>query len=255
MTGRFQGTPVLNPPLVEPEFYSDAALIAFKTPADEVPVPAVQIKTSDGSVADESVPTDGNLATFFTIRKAEGSAKPWLQASYAQPVTIRSLTASIGKNEHGTPVGAALQASDDGKNFRTIATADLDSAAKETISLAPVKAQFFQLTFDQHGPSSEDIAVNEFALHAGNRVNRFEAKAGFRPVPDLYGFASSEKDDASDISKSDIIDLIGKLRSDGTLDWTAPPGRLDDPSHRLLPDWDDKPSSNKGSYGARGRQA
>lgn len=220
VTGKFQNTPILKPAIDEPEFYADAALIAFRTPSDERPMPASQVATSDGPVADAKVLSDENLATSLTIRNREGKDKQWIQARYAEPVTIRSITASVG-----APMSAELQASDDGSNFRTIAAADLDGAAEETLSFAPATARFFRLTFASRAPSGERIAVNEFTLHAGARVNRFEAKAGFRPVQDLYGFASMEADAASTIPKSEVIDLTGKLRPDGTLDWSAPAGR------------------------------
>ena len=61
-------------------------------------------------------------------------------------------------------------------------------------------------------------------LHPGARVNRFEEKAAFNPMPDLYGFATPDVASADALHKSDVIDLTGKMQPDGTLDWTPPPG-------------------------------
>ena len=61
-------------------------------------------------------------------------------------------------------------------------------------------------------------------LHPGARVNHFEEKAAFVPVPDLYGYATPPVSAADAIAKSDVIDLTAKMHADGTLDWTPPPG-------------------------------
>src|SRR6185437_12015922 len=44
-------------------------------------------------------------------------------------------------------------------------------------------------------------------------------------VPDLYEFATPPAGPNDVVNKSDVIDLTSKMRPDGTLDWTPPPGR------------------------------
>ena len=61
-------------------------------------------------------------------------------------------------------------------------------------------------------------------LHPGARVNHFEEKAAFNPMPDLYGFATPDVAAADAIQKVDVIDLTSKMHADGTLDWTPPAG-------------------------------
>ena len=61
-------------------------------------------------------------------------------------------------------------------------------------------------------------------MHPGARVNRFEEKAAFVPVPNLYEYATPKVTPADVIQKSDVINLTDKMRPDGTLDWTPPPG-------------------------------
>ena len=55
-------------------------------------------------------------------------------------------------------------------------------------------------------------------------MNRFEEKAAFTPMPDLYHFATPDVAAADAIPKSDVIDLTSKMHADGTLDWTPPAG-------------------------------
>ncbi len=62
-------------------------------------------------------------------------------------------------------------------------------------------------------------------LHTGARVNRFEEKAGFAALPELYSLATPQVNAKDAIAKSEVIDLTSKMRVDGTLDWTPPPGR------------------------------
>ena len=67
--------------------------------------------------------------------------------------------------------------------------------------------------------------IAELELHTGARVNQFEEKAAFVTLPDIYGSATPEPSDGSAIPVADVIDLTSKMRTDGTLDWTPPPGR------------------------------
>ena len=220
VTGKFQNTPIVNPAIAEPQFYAEAALIAFRTPSDEVVIPAPRISTSDGPIANPSSLADENLTSSIAIANGQTSAHPWIQAAYDHPVTLRSLTVSINAS-----MEAQLQASDDGTTFHNILSTTVDANAQETISFAPLQARYLRLTFHSQEASTTKLNVSEFAPHTGARVNRFEAKAGFRPAPDLYSFATTEADSTADISKTDVINLTGKLDADGTLAWTPPPGR------------------------------
>ncbi|HEX4810832.1 MAG TPA: glycosyl hydrolase [Bryobacteraceae bacterium] len=72
-------------------------------------------------------------------------------------------------------------------------------------------------------PTNYEIA--ELALRSAGRVNRFEEKAAFTPIPDLYQFATPAFEAGAVVSKADVIDLTSKMHPGGTLDWTPPPGR------------------------------
>ena len=74
------------------------------------------------------------------------------------------------------------------------------------------------------GPPPTDYEIAELVLHPGARVNRFEDKAAFTSLPDLYEFATPPVAPADAIAKSEVVDLTAKLRADGTLDWTPPAG-------------------------------
>ena len=60
-------------------------------------------------------------------------------------------------------------------------------------------------------PTTHEIA--ELVLHPGARVNRFEEKAAFNTMPDLYEFATPEVPAADAIQKSDVLDLTSKMHA------------------------------------------
>ena len=73
-------------------------------------------------------------------------------------------------------------------------------------------------------PPPTDHVIAELVLHPGARVNRFEEKAAFNPLPDVYPLATPDFQTQDAIRKGDVVDLTGKMRSDGTLDRTPPEG-------------------------------
>ncbi len=219
VTGKFQNTPAANPPIKEPEFYADSAVLAYPAPATELPLPQPVVTSSSGTV-DVSVLADDNAATSVTIQKAGAGTKPWIQAEFPQQVTVRSVTASIGGV--GRDEEVSLQSSKDGTHFDSIIPIPIGGAPEHTLSFSPATAKYFRLQFSLRASGSNNITVNEFVLHSGARVNRFEEKAGFQQMPDLYSFATPEVATADSIRKSDVIDLTSKMRPDGTLDWTPP---------------------------------
>ncbi len=112
----------------------------------------------------------------------------WIQFEYSQPQRICGL--SIGfvfKNGEERRVMAltspAVEASDDGKEFRFVA--DIPWALAQfpvrTIAFPAVTAKFFRVTFKT--PSKEASAVgariSELAFRSYMPINRFETKAAF----------------------------------------------------------------------------
>jgi alpha-L-rhamnosidase len=255
-TGAFQNEGIHDqqpPPgtLPIPEYYADTVVVAFKRPAQDVPVTAENAKiTASGGSPDFAMLSDGDLEKTTKVPIPAVGQNAWIQYEFAQPQTIRAITfvtpdpGFIEAFLVGTPE-KTLEASDDGTTFRPVATLTGPSSPEHTISFAPVTAKFFRVTFKRTpppplpewaegiDPSSfgvkvppppTDYLITELVLHAGARVNHFEEKAAFVPVEDLYGFATPSTDAQNSISKSDVIDLTSKMSSDGKLDWTPPPG-------------------------------
>src|SRR6185437_8809481 len=140
----------------------------------------------------------------------------------------------------------ALEASDDGQTWRTVAQLPTGDSPETTISFPAATAKYFRITFLRvppppppawaagldpkslginAGPAPTQYEIAELVLHPGARVNHFEEKAAFVTAPDLYDYATPRMDADSVVNKSDVVDLTTHMRPDGTLDWTPPPGR------------------------------
>jgi hypothetical protein len=253
-TGAFQNLPIedvggmFGPPFKAPEYYADAAVIAYKAADTDVSLDSLQPKiTPSSGTIDTAMLSDGDLVKTVSLPAAPTlGEKAWIQYEFAQPQTIRALTIVSGKKDPaeafappGGDTGKALEASDDGQNYRVIVNVPKGGSTEHTLSFAPVTAKYFRVTFKRQMPPPSPFAdmglgeapklpktheISELVLHPGARVNRFEEKAAFNQMPDLYGFATQDYTAQDAIKKSDVINLTDKMRSDGTLDWTPPPG-------------------------------
>ncbi len=74
-------------------------------------------------------------------------------------------------------------------------------------------------------PPVQDVRLQRLMLLPDARVTRFEEKAGFAAAPDYYALATPEAGAGSTIPLSEVVDLTARLKPDGMLDWTPPPGR------------------------------
>ena len=243
-----------------PQFYADGPVVAYKRPASDKPLDLSKAKmTASGGTPDFAVLSDGDLdkPTMVEAPKEVGE-KAWIQWEFPEAVTVRSVT--IGMQELGmfaalsglSAPEKALEASDDGSNFREIARLEgaaagptASNAPQHTIGFPAVTAKYFRVTFKKTTPPAPPAwaegldfsslglpnipkvtgyGVSEVRLSSAAKVSFFEDKAAFVPVADLYGEASARVDAADVVAKGDVIDLTGKMKSDGTLDWTPPAG-------------------------------
>jgi len=240
--GPFQNLPAASSAFAEPQFYADSSVVAYRPEGDAVPEP--KITWSSGTI-DAALLSDGDLVATTALPRAAAGEKAWIQYEFPQPQQICALTIvrrPSGPNDDyfargGSPdSGEALEASDDGGSFRVVATIPKGGSAEHTIAFTAVVAKYFRMTFktmpeagSRTGASAArppaDIALAELVLHSDARVNRFEEKAAFNQMPDLYGFATPDVPPSATLRESDVIDLTGKFHPDGTLDWTPPAGR------------------------------
>jgi hypothetical protein len=229
-----------------PTFYADSAVIAFRVAASDIPSEELKPKiTFSGGELDASILSDGDLNKTTKLPVAPNGGQSWIQYEFPQAQAIRALTFMEIADREAAPGSdqRTLEASDDGQTFRAVADIAGDNDLEHTLSISPVTARFFRVTFKKLPPppppfwASDSNAsspapakplgnylIAELVLHPGARVNRFEEKAGFDILGDLYSLATAPVGSADVIKKDDVIDLTSKMHPDGTLDWTAPEG-------------------------------
>ncbi len=235
-----------------PEFYADAAVVAFRVPAPVAEEAAAAKITASGEGLNPALLSDGDLVNTTQIPIPAMGEKAWIQFEYPMARTIRAVT-FVTKDPNfieevfgGVAIPEKeLEASDDGQTFRKVATLSGGRAPEHTISFEPVTAKYFRVTFKRIPPPpapawaegidpasfgppvqpAKSYQIAELRLLSEPRVNHFEEKAAFVPEPDLYQYASPRVDPSLAVKKSDVIDLTSKMSPDGTLEWEPPAGK------------------------------
>ena len=235
-----------------PEFYADAAVVAYRAPESDVAMSALRPKvTSSGGTFDLAALTDGDLSKPTLLPAARAGERAWIRFEFSQAQTIRGLTFVAGGGGGGRGGGATsnqqLEASDDGRQFRVVTPIP---AGARTIAFDPVTARIFRISIltpqpqqgragtggfggfggGQGGGRAQALAapagtqIAELILH-GAVVNRFQEKAAFSAATNIYAMATPPVPAADAVRKDDVVDLTSNTRADGTLDWTPPAGR------------------------------
>jgi hypothetical protein len=241
-TGPFQGRAVPSAARGAPtEFYRDAVVIAFPTPAAERSPAPPSYQTSAGAL-DLSPFAAADLAKTVSLPLAEGQRSAWIQATYPAPVRLSAVTLAV-------PAGAQVEllASDDGATFRSVVRGVLKAGGnvdhpspQQTLAFAPTSGRVFRLVLSAAPPPPplpgrppargppppppKAFVVAALTFHQGARLHRFEAKAGFEPSIATEDADSPAAPPDAVIPRGQVLDLTSRLRPDGRLEWTPPPG-------------------------------
>lgn len=225
-------------PTPPPEFYADAAVVAFRAPADDRPMTDLQPKvSSSGGSFEVSALTNGDLSQATLLPAATSGERSWIQYEFPQPQTFRGLTfvtAGGGRFGRGGSSNEQLEASDDGSQFRTVSPIP---GGAHTIAFPAVTARFFRISILTPSPQQNQgrgfggsqtaqpgTRIAEFVLE-DSVVNRFQEKAAFSAATNIYSMATPSVPAAETVRKADVVDLTSKMHPDGSLDWTPPAGR------------------------------
>lgn len=251
VAGKFQNVPLpaeggINGPTGEvPEFYADAAVIAYRLPATDKPLASLNPRvTASGGTFSVAELTDGDLGKTTLLPPMEVGQDMWIQYEFETPQTFKALTivgASSGgalAEFNGAPDNRTLRMSDDGTNFRDVAMIKGSTVPQNTIAFAPVTGRFFRIAFKTLAPpfnpfaamfggnaapaKPEGVPIAEIIFHNTDRMDQFEEKAGFSPWKEST--ASFIQPNADAVPLTDVIDLSSKMTADGSLNWTPPPG-------------------------------
>ena len=200
---------------------------------------------ASAAIDDWSCLTDGSFGRTIALpRDPDGWSTAWIEQEFTEPITVRSVVVGLpGPRGFGAapPASAVLQASDDGVTYRDVAELTADAIPARTVSFPAVTARRFRLVLsaasaaDALPPVADGVRrppvlrtvdtfeVSEFALRAGGRVHRAEAKAGFGVVADYFAVPTDPRVDAGWVDAATVVDLTD-LVHDGVLRWEVPPG-------------------------------
>lgn len=236
-----------TPPL--PEFYADAAVLAYKVPDNDVTMSSLKpTVTSSGGKFDLASLTDGDVSTSTLLPYTKPGENAWIQFDFRKPETFQALTI-VGGGSGGIfgfgadPDNRTLEAGDDGTAFHKVIDIPKGGVGQRTITFPPVTARYFRFTWRTPPPQPQislaemlgidnytppkppaGIQVAELNLFKVASINHFEEKAAFDVETDLYKVSTPEVNSGEVIRKADVIDLTSKMKPDGTLEWTPPEG-------------------------------
>lgn len=252
VAGKFQNVPLpaeggLTGPTGEvPDYYADAAVIAYRLPASDKLMTSLNPKvSSSGGTFSVGELTDGDLGKTSLLPPMEVGQDMWIQYEFDIPQTFKALTivgASSGgalAEFNGAPDNRTLRVSDDGVTFRDVAPIKGSTVPQNTLAFPPVTARFFRIAFktlpapfnpfasmfgggNTPPAKPEGVQVAEIVLHTSDRMDQFEEKAGFSPWREHT--KSYLQPNADAIPLIDVMDLTSKMAADGSLNWTPPAG-------------------------------
>lgn len=236
---------------VLPEFYADAAVVAYRAAGGDHVAPAVVLTSSQGAIDGRRL-ADGNLETGVELSVAQQT--PWIEFHYDQPQTIR--TAVLGVASSVVSIGdyfpelmADLEVKDSAGEYRSVAMLTVLYLPEVTVSFPPVTGKTFRFTFHKlkqpilppytpppglnaasymalaYPATGDSIFISELSLETDGRVNEFERKAGFTPWDDYYALDTLKEADNDPISASSVLDLTRLMNKEGVIEWAVPPGR------------------------------
>ena len=228
----------------KPRFYQDALLIAYRLPAADKPFTELnpKVSTSGGSFSLKDL-SDGDLDKKMELPPMAVGEDMWIQYAFETPQTFKAFSV-VGASSsplaefNGAPENRSLKVSDDGTTWREVAKVSGSTVPFNTVAIAPTTAKYWRLCVKTLPPAfnpflammgapttepkPEGVHIAEFVLYNTDRIDQVEDKAGFSPWKETGNIPSNSNADA--ISSNDVIDLTGKMKPDGSLDWDVPAG-------------------------------
>jgi hypothetical protein len=214
-------------------FYKDVAIFAYPAPQGALPpMRELRPEVEPAAAGPAERLWDGDQVTGIDLKKtlsADGRQAE-IVLKFPRPVTARSLSLVTG--EWGIPCKevewAALTADGSFRIVRTFSIPKNGGPLRDLhgVSFDPVTADRFRLRFVDMKPTNNPIELRELEISGEAKIEAWPVKAGFLrgqgqqslPNPAVVTEASQA------VPTGGVIDLTGKLQSDGTLDWEVPPG-------------------------------
>jgi hypothetical protein len=231
-----------------PEYYADAAVVAYRMPEADKSLKKLRPKiTSSGGTFTLDMLTDGDLVTTSLLPAADSGELAWIQFEFRRPQTIHSVSMVGGGNPGRFGFGAdrairTLEKSEDGNTFEKVTDIPAGRIAQNTLTFQPVTARYFRVSVIEPPPvtnpgfpglfgdmpganrAPEGTEIAEIVLYSTPRIHRFEEKAGFATIMDVQGAQTPGSTPEVCIRLEDVMDLSTRMQPDGSLEWTPANG-------------------------------
>jgi len=227
----FDGT--LPQPQTVENFYRDIAVLAFPTLEDDT------VRMSDFSPTPTSSTgapetelhklLDGDTNTTVVLPQPEPDKPSFVRVEFPQPYTARQLVLQMpvvgDQIVHGW-----LQASDDGREFRTIREFDVIPST-QVFNFQAVTSRYFRVFFPTRNADVEQFVISEIELSPRYRIEGIEAKGllvrkisypGPAEFPARAHYPMLPKGAA--IARANVQDLSRRMDHTGRLEWDVPSG-------------------------------
>lgn len=213
----------LPQPLTVRDYYKDIAVLAFPTPPEDNDTQAAlgpTVTTDVPRLPDEEAKFPAGSVVLPKPATGTTRTATW---SFERPFTARSL--AFGFRSADGPADAVLEVSDDGITYRPVVKlpTPAESFSMEHLTTAAfpaVTGRHFRVTVLQGG-RLPNVAFR-LTLHSGDRVDRYENKAGDAPRDSTTAWSARAASPGSLVDPKLMVDLTDRLRPDGTLDWVVP---------------------------------
>jgi len=217
----------LRQPLTILGFYRDIAVLAFPAPTGET----VRMKDF-APAAITSVPgqtstalIDGDTQTVVSLPAPAPGYPTYAQIQFPEPFLARSVKITAGFSMPES--SGVIQASDDGKTFRTLRPFGFGRRGPyvRIVSLGAesVAARFWRVQFNTAASNATQLPLAEIELSPKLVVENVEAKdgnSGAAVLPDN----DAGTNPAEAIQRKDVIELTSKMDTNGNLSWQVPAG-------------------------------
>lgn len=233
---RMEGPAHISTILPQPEtklgFYRDIAVLAIPTPGGE----GVDMKSFSPKVTasvpdiDAEVLFDGKSGTYVSLSAPKADAPQFIQLEFAKPFAARSLELALGPAF--MDVRGVVQVSGDGKEFKDLKPFVFPRPGTNgrlvlSFGAEAVPARFYRIKFTVGGLLTDRLTVAGIALSPALRVGDIEGKSGMNSgslMPDQDS-PSARAAESLVVKRDRILDLSSHLKTDGSFEWDAPPGR------------------------------
>lgn len=229
------------------DFYRDIAVIAYPTPEGE------RVNGPDSEIlVDGSLPAielrnlfDNDPETYarFPLQSQDVPVQHSIRMQFLRPVTAQTLVLrGIRGFQPPQVLPGKLEVSDDGLNFREVASMDMNWCFRAsptgtiTIAFPEATGKVFRLSFLGEHIFSNELHLSEVELSSASAVHYWEAKAGWVRVREHGGEAPFFARDPgpeydlmdlpgnSAVSPGQVHVFRGELNDNGHFEWDVPDG-------------------------------